>query len=151
MARNKIALVAALLLAACSSPPRAPSPPPAVLPAAATAPMLPPLTLDGYKKDFARQVADASPEAFDEPLPELLKSVVVLDITIDRDGKLARVSVRRSNGYAELEKVALNSVRRAEPYAAPAWAVRRGDGSVNFLETFLFRGDGRFRIRSLVE
>jgi protein TonB len=121
------------------------------VPAATPAPMIPPLTLDGYKKEFARQVATASPEAFDDPLPEMLKSVVVLDITIDRDGRLARVSVRRSNGYAELDKVALNSVRRAGPYASPAWSVRRGDGSVHFLETFLFRNDGRFRIRSLVE
>lgn len=119
--------------------------------AAPSAPMVPPLTLDGYKKEFARQVATASPEAFEDPLPEMLKSVVVLDITIDRDGRLARVSVRRSNGYAELDKVALNSVRRAGPYAAPAWTMRRGDGSVHFLETFLFRNDGRFRIRSLVE
>ena len=113
--------------------------------------MVPPLTLDGYKKAFARQVAYASPETFDEPLPEMLKSVVVLDITIDSDGRLARVLVRRSNGYAELEKVALNSVRRAAPYASPAWTMRRSDGSVHFLETFLFRNDGRFRIRSLVE
>jgi len=49
-----------------------------------------------------------------------------------------------------LENVALNSVRRAAPFPAPAWSVRRGDGSVNFLETFLFRDDGRFQIRSLV-
>jgi TonB family protein len=121
------------------------------VPPAAAAPMVPPLTLDGYKKAFARQVAYASPETFDEPLPEMLKSVVVLDITIDSDGRLARVLVRRSNGYAELEKVALNSVRRAAPYASPAWTMRRSDGSVHFLETFLFRNDGRFRIRSLVE
>ena len=151
-------LVAGLAFAAmatgCSSDRTLPAPEPTrgrPAPAAASAPMVPPLTLDGYKKEFARQVAYASPEAFDDPLPEMLKSVVVLDITIDRDGRLARVSVRRSNGYAELEKVALNSVRRAAPYASPAWTMRRSDGSVHFLETFLFRNDGRFRIRSLVE
>lgn len=112
--------------------------------------MLPPLTLEAYKRGFAEQVARVSPEMFSEPVPEMLKSVVVLDITIDRDGKLLRVAVRRSNGYKALENRAMDSVRRAAPYPAPAWSVRRGDGTVNFLETFLFRDDGRFRIRSLV-
>ncbi len=112
--------------------------------------MIPPLTLDGYKKEFARQVASASPDVFDEPLPEMLKSVVVLDVTIGQDGRLVRVAVRRSNGYKALEALAMDSVRRAAPFPAPAWSVRRADGTVNFLETFLFRGDGRFRIRSLV-
>ena len=111
---------------------------------------MPPLTLDGYKREFARQVARASPGFFDDPLPEMFKSIVVLDITIDRDGRLVQVSVRRSNGYKALEHAALSSVRRAAPYAAPSWSVRRSDGSVKFLETFLFRDDGRFQIRSLV-
>lgn len=80
----------------------------------------------------------------------MLKSIVVLDITIDRDGRLAQVMVRRSNGYKALENAALDSVRRAAPYASPPRLALRSDGSVNFLETFLFRDDGRYRIRSLV-
>ncbi|HEY8070115.1 MAG TPA: TonB family protein [Burkholderiales bacterium] len=144
----------ATVLAACStptperpaaSPQAAPSPPPAA------APLIPPLTLDGYKKEFARRVASASSEVFADPLPEMFKSIVVLDVNIDRDGNLARVSVRRSNGYKALEIRAVESVRRAAPFAAPAFTVRGRDGSVNFLETFLFRDDGRFQIRSLVE
>jgi len=114
------------------------------------APLLPPLTTDGYKREFAEQVARASPEVFAEPIPEMLKSVVVLEITIDRSGALRRATVRRSNGYKALENLALESVRRAAPYAAPPWTVRGGDGSLTFLETFLFRDDGRFRILSLV-
>jgi hypothetical protein len=58
-------------------------------------------------------------------------------------------SVRRSNGYKALESRALESVKRAAPFAAPAFTIRRADGSVQFLETFLFRNDGRFRILSL--
>jgi protein TonB len=108
------------------------------------------VTIESYKQEFARQVASASPEAFDDPLPEMLKSVVVLDVTVGRDGQLLRVAVRRSNGYQALEQRAMDSVRRAAPFAAPASSVRRADGTVNFLETFLFRDDGRFRIRSLV-
>lgn len=110
---------------------------------------MPALTLAGYKKDFAGRVARASSDTFDEPVPEVLKSIVVLDIAIDRDGNLRHVAVRRSNGYRALELRAMESVRRAAPYAAPPFTIRRADGSVSFLETFLFRDDGRFRILSL--
>jgi protein TonB len=144
----------ALLLAACSAnrpapAPQQPSPPVAAVPA--PAPVIPPLTLEGYKKSVAERVARASPDIFSESLPEMFKSIVVLDITIDREGRLTQVSVRRSNGYRALENRAMDSVRRAAPFTAPAFTVRGRDGSVNFLETFLFRDDGRFRIRSLVE
>ncbi len=144
----------AVLLASCSAPPQGPartpraSPPQAAMPP--EQPVVPAVTLDDYKRAFAQRVALASRETFDDPLPEMLKSVVVLEVTIDREGRLARVAVRRSNGYRALENAALESVRRAAPYPPPSWSVRRADGSVNFLETFLFRGDGRFRIRSLV-
>jgi protein TonB len=147
-------LSGATLLAACSVPVSAPQPssPPVTFapPAAVPAPVVPPLTLEGYKKEFAEQVSRASPAIFSDPVPEMLKSIVVLDVTIGRDGNLARIVVRRSNGYKTLENLAMDSVRRAAPFPAPAWSVRRADGSVNFLETFLFRDDGRFRIRSLV-
>ena len=113
-------------------------------------PLIPPLTLEGYKKAVASRIASSSGEIFQDPLPDMLKSVVVLDITIDRDGNLARVAVRRSNGFQALDARALDSVRRAAPFAAPTWLARHGEGSVNFLETFLFRDDGRFQIRSLV-
>ena len=146
----------ATLLAACSTPSgtppaQAPSPQAAATPAPAPAPRIAPLTLDAYKKAVAERIAQASPDIFAEPLPEMFKSIVVLDITIDRDGRLAQVSVRRSNGFKALENRAMDSVKRAAPFGAPAFTVRGRDGSVNFLETFLFRDDGRFRIRSLVE
>ncbi|HLX79677.1 MAG TPA: TonB family protein [Burkholderiales bacterium] len=140
------------MLAACSTRPpeqtaaRQATPPSQPAPA----PMIPPLTLDGYKKEFARRVAYASPDIFDDPLPEMFKSIVVLDIAVDREGRLTRVAVRRSNGYKALENRAMDSVHRAAPFDAPAFALRGHDGSVNFLETFLFRDDGRFQIRSLV-
>ena len=112
---------------------------------------IPAVTLDGYKKEVAARIAAKNPHIFNDPLPEMFKSIVVLDITIDRDGNLAHVGVRRSNGFKQLEARAMESVREAAPYAAPNTLVRRGAGSVQFLETFLFRHDGRFVIRSLVE
>lgn len=109
------------------------------------------MTVDAYKKSVAERVARASPDVFGEPLPEMFKSIVVLDITIDREGRLASVAVRRSNGFKALENRAMDSVRRAAPFGVPAFTVRRVDGTVSFLETFLFRDDGRFQIHSLVE
>ena len=140
----------AALLAACSANPPAPQQPVAAVPAPQPR-HLPALTLEAYKKSVAERIAQSSPDVFVEPMPEMFKSIVVLDITIDRDGRLAKVSVRRSNGYKALEHRAMESVKRAAPFVAPAFTVRGRDGSVNFLETFLFRNDGRFRIRSLVE
>lgn len=143
----------ALLLASCSANPPALTPAQPVSPVASAprqGPAIPPLTLEGYKRSVAERVARASPDIFSEPLPEMFKSIVVLDITIDRDGRLAQVSVRRSNGYKALENRAMESVKRAAPFVAPAFTVRGRDGSVSFLETFLFRDDGRFQIRSLV-
>lgn len=97
------------------------------------------------------RVAQASNEIFKEPLPKMLKSIVVVDVTVDHDGKLSNVTIRRSNGYKNLEAIALNSVKKAGPYGPPPSAMRRRDGSANFLETFLFREDGRFQIRTLAE
>lgn len=142
-----------MLLAACSANPLASAPAqpgPPVAAAPRQAPAIPSLTLEGYKKSVAERIAQSSPDIFAEPLPEMFKSIVVLDITIDREGRLAQVSVRRSNGYQALERKAMDSVRRAAPFVAPAFTVRGRDGTVNFLETFLFRDDGRYQIRSLV-
>lgn len=143
-----------VLLAACSVTPPASTPQQAAPPVAAPAPQLPhlpPLTLEGYKKSVAERIASSSADIFAEPLPEMFKSIVVLDIIIDSQGRLTQVSVRRSNGFKTLENRAMDSVKRAAPFVAPAFTVRGRDGSVRFLETFLFRDDGRFRIRSLVE
>jgi len=147
-------LACAALLASCAPPPKVPAPQPAapVVPQAAQQPKaLPamPVTLEGYKQQFAQHVEQASGDVFTDPLPDVIKSIVVLDVTIARDGKLLHVAVYRSNRYKALENTALNSVRRAAPFAPPSPKVGRRDGSVNFLETFLFRDDDRFRIQSL--
>lgn len=139
----------AIALAACASKPVAErsAAPAAAAPAPAKS-VIPPLTLDSYKKEFAAQIARTSPE-FAEPVPEVLKSIVVLEVVIDRDGGLQHLAVRRSNGYKALENRAMESVRKAGPFPAPAFTIRRRDGTVSFLETFLFRDDGRFKILSL--
>ncbi len=159
-----VGMVLAGLLAACST-----SNSPVVVPEAdarSSTPVPPPVaahapapsssssspnTLESYKHDFAERVARSSPAIFHDPLPKMLKSVVVVEVTINRDGRLTHASIRRSNGYKNLETAALHAVHQAAPFPAPSRAIRRNDGSVNFLETFLFRDDGRFQIRTLAE
>jgi len=156
-----IGILSAAALAACALRPETPAMQPEVVPPGpvVSTPALPSrelprtraTTLDGYKMEVAQRIASSSPDLFADPLPEVLKSVVVLDISIDRAGSPQHISVRRSNGYRQPEQRAEASVRRAAPFTAPAPVLLRGASSVRFLETFLFRDDGRFQIRSLVE
>jgi TonB family protein len=125
------------ILAACA-PVRAPQPEP------------PPPTMADYKREVAQRIVRASAETYSAPTPEALKSIVVLEITVDDEGRATAVSVLRSNGYAHLEERAVASVARAAPFAPPARALLNGAQSVTFLETFLFREDDLFQVRSLV-
>ena len=117
----------ALALAACAPRREAPPPP----------------HLDTYKRIVALDILQHQPGAYCQPGEEMLKSIVVLDIAIDAEGRLVEASVLRSNGHPDLAQRALDAVNAASPYTAP------GQG-VQFLETFLFRDDDCFLIRSLV-
>lgn len=146
----------AALVAGCSTPlPPAPwqsSAPPHPDSAAEGAPVQSvALTVDGYKRDVARAIYRNNPEnLFDGAPPPTLRAVVVLSIHIDPAGRPLRLAVLRSNGYRELEEIALASVRRAAPLPMPNRLIAR-NGEAEFVETWLFRDDGRFQIRSLAE
>ncbi|HLU77405.1 MAG TPA: energy transducer TonB [Burkholderiales bacterium] len=105
----------------------------------------------GYKQQVAKRIYARNPQTFKGKLPPLLKSVVVLRVTVDGNGKATKVSVRRSNGFKQLERVALDSVRKAGPLPRPSAEVLAGGDSFSYLETWLFREDGKFQIRSLAE
>jgi hypothetical protein len=107
-------------------------------------------SLDDYKRGVAKRIAAANSATYSAPLPEVLKSIVVLEITLDDRGTPLTVSVWRTNGYAELAQRALHSVAKAAPFAAPSPELTQGAGWVSFLETFLFRDDDSFQLRSLV-
>jgi TonB family protein len=106
--------------------------------------------MDEYKRHVARSIAAANTRSLADSLPPILKSVVVLDITVGADGALERVEVWRSNGYTDLERTALDSVRRVGAVPAPPPQALLGGKSVRFLETFLFRPDGQYQVRSIV-
>jgi protein TonB len=102
-----------------------------------------PAGLDDYKTRVARHVADHNPErTYQGTLPALLPAVVVLEITVDRDGQLADVAVRRSRN-PDASEIALASVRRSAPLPPPP------AGRLTFSETFLFADSERYQLRSL--
>jgi protein TonB len=141
------------IIAACSAPRAVPPPAPQSSAKAAPAPLAAPKsvsrTLSGYKEDAARRISEANKsQLYEGAPPSMLKSVVVLSIAIDAHGKPTRVAVLRSNGFAELDDLAVQSVRRAAPLPLPDRAIMRGS-ALEYTETWFFRDDGRFQIRSL--
>lgn len=80
----------------------------------------------------------------------MLRSIVVMSITVDGSGNLAAARVVRDNGDDELTRAALDSARRAAPYPRPPSRIL-SRGKVEVLESWLFRDDGKFRLRSLAE
>lgn len=107
-------------------------------------------TLEDYKLAVARRIAQSNPQhLFEGAPPPMLKSVVVVSIVIDSEGRLTRTRVLRGNGHRALEQLALQSIQAAVPLPRPGTLVRRG--VTEFNETWLFREDGRFQLRSTAE
>lgn len=120
----------------------APVPPPPVEP--------PILTLADYKVAVARRIAQSNAEhLYEGAPPPMLKSVVVLTIAVDEEGLPVRVRLMRGNGHRGLEQLAMHSVKHAAPLPRPGTLARRGVAEFN--ETWLFRQDGRFQLRSTAE
>jgi len=155
-------------LAGCSPPrpeaaPSAPSAPAAPAPEAPAAigdavppadpipePPRPPANVDEYKTQVARHVAAHDPErVYAGTLPPLLPAIVVLKITVDRDGGLSQVAVQRSRN-PQASAIALDALRRSAPLPPPRYP-GRGHGKITFFETFLFADADRYQLRSLAE
>jgi outer membrane biosynthesis protein TonB len=148
-----LAAIAVASLAGCASRPAEPRPatvPPPAPAAARPGPPAVPVTLDDYKRRLAGRIVSSSAKIFHEPLPPTMKSIVVLYIRLDSRGRPLRVAVFRSNGYRALEQRAVASVVDAVPLPAPPSTLLDDTNSLGFLETFLFRDDGLFQVRSLV-
>lgn len=107
--------------------------------------------VDLYKEDVARHVAGKNAsKVYHEAPPHFLRSVVVLQIAVDGNGSVTRMRTLRTNGYADLEQAAHRSVKAAAPLPAPPAGLVRA-GMFEFSETWLFRDDGRFQLRSLAD
>jgi protein TonB len=107
-----------------------------------------PAGLDDYKTQVARHVVQHNPgHNFDGTLPPLLPAIVVLEITVDRDGRLTEVAVQRSRD-PDASEVALDALRRSTPLPPPQQLAQAG-GKLTFSETFLFADSKRYQLRSL--
>jgi protein TonB len=108
----------------------------------------PPAGLDDYKTQVAQHVVQHNPShSFKGTLPPLLPAIVVLEITVDRDGQLAGVAVQRSRN-PDASQVALESMRRSTPLPRPE-RLAQSTGKLTFSETFLFADSNRYQLRSL--
>jgi protein TonB len=106
--------------------------------------------LDRYKRDIAREILRVNAaRTFDGAPPPLLRAVVVLQLTIDGTGAVTGIRTLRTRDD-ELAAVATKSVRATAPLPAPPRELLR-QGRVQVAETWLFRDDGRFQVRSLAE
>jgi protein TonB len=126
-----------------------PAAPPAVSSRTVPAPTLaPPAGLDDYKTRVARHVVQHNPgHNYSGILPPLLPAIVVLEITVERDGQLADVAVQRARD-PEAAQTALGAMRRSTPLPRPE-QLARADGKLKFSETFLFADHERYQLRSL--
>jgi protein TonB len=107
-----------------------------------------PAGLDDYKTQVAQHVASRNPEhVYSGTLPPMLPAIVVLEITVDQQGRLTDVEVQRARD-AHAAQVALASMRRSEPLPAPE-RLAQETGSLKFSETFLFADEDRYQLRSL--
>ena len=165
------ALIATLILAACGSPAPAPAPTPPV--ATRPAPIVSPpvettdvrpsaapatsklrlALLDPALEDWKRTAAEKvyavnRTQLFDGRPEHLLRAVIVVEVTVDREGRVTRSKILRSPGIAALDSVALGSLKAASPLPAPPLKLV-ARGPLIFSETWLFRKDGRFQLRSL--
>jgi protein TonB len=144
VARLRVVTLASIaMLAACTI---TPPPPHAVI-------TLPSVTrtasLDQYRTSVAERVAERNPSGLLRGTPQaMLRSLVVVAFTVDRDGRLVHSSVYRSNGDSEAEQIALASLRRAAPLPPPPSRLLDGKGQVELLEGWLFNDNGKFQLKS---
>lgn len=135
-----------LITAACtitppSRPPAASLPPPAAVNSA---------TLDQYRDAIARRIAERNPSYLERRAPQaMLRSLVVVAFTVNRNGEVLRSSIYRTNGDDEAEATALAALRRASPLPAPPAKLLNRVGQLEIMEDWLFNDDGKFQLREL--
>ena len=136
------ALAIAVMGAACTfTPPERPlliTPPAAVNSA----------TLDQYRIAVARRILDRNPSSvLQGTLQPMLRSLVVVSFTVDRDGQVIQSAVYRTNGDDEAESTALATLRRAAPLPQPPARLLNTRGQVELFEDWLFNDNGKFQLR----
>jgi protein TonB len=157
-------MAAAALVAGCAAPP----PEGARPPSSASAPILPPpsarspapavtapsataaRTLSEWKRSAAERIQSTNRAlVYGGRPPNPLRAVVVVEMTVAADGRVRRADLLRVPGHSrELGTVALRSLDSASPLPPPPRALV-AHGPMKVTETWLFREDGHFQIRTL--
>ena len=152
----------AALVAACKSPPE-PAPEPesrspsstdspgvqGPVPAAAgSARASAAATPRAYRQDGATHLYGLNKDRiFKGKLPPLLYAIGVLEVDIDRTGKVTRLNWLRAPRHApEVVKEIERTVRAAAPFPVPARL-----GKVTYTDTWLWDKSGRFQLDTLTE
>jgi periplasmic protein TonB len=105
-------------------------------------------TLDQYRTAVAQRIIERSPSYVLHGTPQaMLRSLVVVSFTVDRNGEVLQSSVYRTNGDDEAESTALATLRRASPLPQPPGKLLNGRGQVELFEDWLFNDDGKFQLR----
>lgn len=106
--------------------------------------------LDRYRDAVARRIQERNPSYVLSGTPQaMLRSLVVVSFTVDRDGRVVASSVYRTNGDDEAESTALSSLRRSAPLPQPPARLLDGRGRLELMEDWLFNDDGKFQLRTL--
>jgi protein TonB len=139
-----VASVSLLLLAAIAgctiTPPQRPL---TVTPAALNS-----ATLDQYRSAVAQRIIERNPSYILHGTPQaMLRSLVVVSFTVDRNGRVLASSVYRTNGDDETESTALATLRRASPLPQPPGKLLNGRGQLELFEDWLFNDNGKFQLR----
>ena len=139
-----LAAALGIAITACTitPPPRASIPTPAAAINSAT--------LDQYRDAVARRIIERNPSYVLRGTPQaMLRSLVVVSFTVDRNGHIVESSVYRTNGDDEAESTALATLRRAAPLPQPPSKLLNGRGQLELFEDWLFNDDGKFQLREL--
>lgn len=106
-------------------------------------------TLDGYKVDLAKRISQVNfTSVYVERPQALLRSVIVIKYSVDRDGNLVKSEILRSNRDKHAEASAMGSLKTASPFPKPPEALLK-NGRIELSESWLFNNDGRFQLRSV--
>jgi periplasmic protein TonB len=146
---TRFPLVAALALASVfaapaafaqfASAPAAQKPKANVASAAATA--------KDYKKDGAKHLYAAYAKQVQKgKMPPLLYGVAIIETTIGPQGEVQDVRVVRQPAAAEVTPWAVDMIKAAAPFPAPAKL-----GSVTYTDIWLVAKNGRFQLDTLTE
>ena len=145
-------------LAACKSPPpqaptaqdsKMPSRDTAAGPAATPAPKASAAaTPRDYRKDAARHLYSHNQQRiYKGKLPPMLYAIGVLEVDIDRQGRVARLHWTRAPRHApEVVAEIERTVRAAAPYPTPSRL-----GKVTYTDTWLWDKSGNFQLDTLTE